>query len=46
MYFTLGDLPSVIRTTTSGQKEIGIIYSLFVNDVEITYQDLEASVNE
>ncbi|XP_017888557.1 fas apoptotic inhibitory molecule 1 [Ceratina calcarata] len=33
--FSVGDLPAVIRTQSSGQKEIGITYSLYINDAEI-----------
>ncbi|KOC66366.1 Fas apoptotic inhibitory molecule 1, partial [Habropoda laboriosa] len=38
--FTVGDLPAAIRTYSSGQKDIGIVYSLFINDVEIEKETL------
>ncbi|XP_076752539.1 fas apoptotic inhibitory molecule 1 [Xylocopa sonorina] len=38
--FSVGDLPAAIRTSSSGQKDIGIIYSLYINDVEIKNETL------
>ncbi|CAK9812780.1 Fas apoptotic inhibitory molecule 1 [Anthophora plagiata] len=38
--FTVNDLPASIRTYSSGQKDIGIVYSLYINDVEIEKETL------
>ncbi|OXU22171.1 hypothetical protein TSAR_014032 [Trichomalopsis sarcophagae] len=42
--FAIGEVPAVIRSCSSGQKDVGIKYSLFVNDVEITEQNLEGAL--
>ena len=44
--FTIEDLPAVIRSYSSGQKDIGIKYDLYVNDVEITEQNLDPNVGK
>lgn len=44
MLFIVGDLPAVIRSCSSNQREIGIKYTLYVDDVEITEQNLESSL--
>ncbi|XP_058794223.1 fas apoptotic inhibitory molecule 1 [Phymastichus coffea] len=44
--FTIAELPAVIRSCSSGQKDIGIIYSLFINDIKISEQSLENNVSE
>ncbi|XP_033334712.1 fas apoptotic inhibitory molecule 1 [Megalopta genalis] len=33
--FAIGEIPASIRTQSSGKKEIGLTYTLYVNDVEI-----------
>ncbi|XP_029049206.2 fas apoptotic inhibitory molecule 1 [Osmia bicornis bicornis] len=33
--FSVGDLPASIKTYSSGQKEIGITYSLYIDEIEI-----------
>ncbi|XP_076167294.1 fas apoptotic inhibitory molecule 1 isoform X4 [Ptiloglossa arizonensis] len=38
--FSIGELPATIRSYSSGQKDIGIIYSLYINDVEIEKESL------
>lgn len=38
--FSVGDLPAVIRSYSSEQKEIGIAYVLYINDVEIQQETL------
>ncbi|XP_032682431.1 fas apoptotic inhibitory molecule 1 [Odontomachus brunneus] len=40
--FSISDLPAAIRSYTSEQKEIGIAYVLYVNDVEIEQEALLA----
>lgn len=40
--FTVSDLPAAIRSYSSEQKEIGIAYVLYVNDVEIEQEALLA----
>ncbi|XP_001602021.1 fas apoptotic inhibitory molecule 1 [Nasonia vitripennis] len=42
--FAIGEVPAIIRSCSSGQKDVGIKYSLFVNDVEITEQNLEGAL--
>ncbi|XP_076647833.1 fas apoptotic inhibitory molecule 1 [Halictus rubicundus] len=41
--FTIGEIPASIRSQSSGKKEIGLTYTLYVNDVEI---DRESLLNE
>ncbi|XP_003400025.1 fas apoptotic inhibitory molecule 1 isoform X1 [Bombus affinis] len=38
--FTVGDLPASIRTYSSGQKNIGITYSLCIDEIEIGKETL------
>ncbi|XP_018346532.1 PREDICTED: fas apoptotic inhibitory molecule 1 [Trachymyrmex septentrionalis] len=38
--FSIGDLPATIRSYSSEQKEIGIVYVLYINDVEIQQEAL------
>lgn len=38
--FSVGDIPATIRTYSSGQKDIGIIYSLYIDDIEIEKETL------
>ncbi|KAL6263362.1 hypothetical protein P5V15_006157 [Pogonomyrmex californicus] len=38
--FSVGDLPAAIRSYSSEQKEIGIAYVLYINDVEIQQEAL------
>lgn len=38
--FTVGDLPASIRSHSSEQKEIGIVYELYINEVEIQQEAL------
>lgn len=38
--FSVGDLPATIRSFSSEQKEIGIAYVLYINDVEIQQESL------
>lgn len=45
MMFIVGDLPAVIRSSSS-TKEVGLTYTLYVDDVEITEQNLESSLAE
>ncbi|XP_043514762.1 fas apoptotic inhibitory molecule 1 [Frieseomelitta varia] len=33
--FSVGDLPAAIRTYSSGQRNIGIVYSLYIDEMEI-----------
>ncbi|XP_014230674.2 fas apoptotic inhibitory molecule 1 isoform X1 [Trichogramma pretiosum] len=44
--FALGDVPASIRTSSPGCKNASIIYTLYVNGVEITQQNLEDGVTE
>ncbi|KAJ8687255.1 hypothetical protein QAD02_023049 [Eretmocerus hayati] len=41
--FTVADLPAAIRSCSSGQKDIGIKYALYINDVEIKEQNVECN---
>lgn len=38
--FSVGDLPAAIRSYSSEQKEIGIAYVLYINDVEVQQEAL------
>ncbi|XP_076240374.1 fas apoptotic inhibitory molecule 1 isoform X1 [Calliopsis andreniformis] len=38
--FTVAELPAAIRSYSSGQKEIGITYSLYIDDSEIQKESL------
>ncbi|XP_076285320.1 fas apoptotic inhibitory molecule 1 [Lasioglossum baleicum] len=41
--FAIGEIPASIRSQSSGKKEIGLTYTLYVNDVEI---ERESQLNE
>lgn len=38
--FSVGDLPAAIRSHSSNQKEIGIAYALYIDDVEVQQEAL------
>ncbi|KAG5319564.1 FAIM1 protein, partial [Pseudoatta argentina] len=38
--FSVGDLPAAIRSYSSEQKEIGIAYVLYINDIEMQQEAL------
>lgn len=41
IFFSVGGLQAVIRSYSSEQKEIGIAYSLYIDNVEIPQEVLE-----
>ncbi|XP_014203256.2 fas apoptotic inhibitory molecule 1 [Copidosoma floridanum] len=43
--FTVADVPAAIQSYSSGQREVGLKYVLYVNDVEIKEQDLLSTIN-
>ncbi|XP_015433601.1 PREDICTED: fas apoptotic inhibitory molecule 1 [Dufourea novaeangliae] len=44
--FTVGELPASIRSQSSGQKEIGIMYTLYIDDIEIGKESLSNDSDE
>jgi len=41
--FSVGDLPASIRSHSSEQRDIGIAYKLYIDDIEIQQEALEES---
>ncbi|XP_043488732.1 fas apoptotic inhibitory molecule 1 [Polistes fuscatus] len=42
MLFTVSELPAVIRSSSSNQKEIGIDYILYIDDIEINEEGISS----